>query len=414
MDDDATAHVKRPRILMIGRYMYRTNLPPLDERVAPYMEDDHLGMDAEEDVAVETLESGVLRCEIDVPRALHGLVIGRGGAKISGIEKDTQTRIKAPGKRSKKTTFVLEADSMENLDSARTRLQLAMDDAMKKCAPTHFVSIPLTSPQLTEALDTFSQTVMQACGNSPGLTKELFIDKASFHLTLGVMKLFTEADIERAKELLEGIRRDCGELLPTTDRTITIRGLDIMQPAPEQAHVLYARASLGASDALQAFADAVAARYHQAGLFDEPEVKLHATLINTKFRRAVTAGRRPKRVAFDASKILQQLGSHEFGTCALEEVHLSRMSRRDGEYYIPEHVVDVSCADATATPAVDAEAMATAATAEVAETESGDTDVAVERGESSAALQQRQREGDDALRQRSGESVNWDDEPGCG
>ena len=168
MDDDATAFVTKPRVLAIGPFAYRTNLPPLDDEVQPYMDGlDHgagsnssAGIDTTD---IETLESGFVRCAVDVPRALQGLVIGKGGAVLKRIQQETGAHIQTPPKRGKSTRFIIEAETIEKLDSARTRLQLAMDDAANKCAPTHFVSIPLLDPQLLQNVAQFKQDVLHNC-----------------------------------------------------------------------------------------------------------------------------------------------------------------------------------------------------------------------------------------------------------
>ena len=51
------------------------------------------------------------------------------------------------------------------------------------------------------------------------------------------------------------------------------------------------------------------------------------------------AARRQKRIPFDATAILKEFGKRELGSCKMGSLHLSRMSRRANEYYIPEHVV---------------------------------------------------------------------------
>lgn len=66
------------------------------------------------------------------------------------------------------------------------------------------------------------------------MSEELFIDPASFHVTLGVMKLFTKDDISRAVDVLEGVKQEAPELFAGSDQRLTVRGLDIMQPRPDK------------------------------------------------------------------------------------------------------------------------------------------------------------------------------------
>ncbi|KOB66100.1 Activating signal cointegrator 1 complex subunit 1 [Operophtera brumata] len=70
-------------------------------------------------------------------------------------------------------------------------------------------------------------------------------------------------------------------------------------------------------------------------------VKLHVTLINSKYRKTSDdAGK--KRETFDGSEILQRFKDFDFGVVELNQIHLSqRDSAGDDGYYQPTCVVSL-------------------------------------------------------------------------
>lgn len=70
-------------------------------------------------------------------------------------------------------------------------------------------------------------------------------------------------------------------------------------------------------------------------------VKLHVTLINTKYRKNnATTKKWVKRQPFDARSIIAKYKDYHFGECNFDAVHLSLKSDKgeDG-FYKPLHVV---------------------------------------------------------------------------
>lgn len=176
MDDDALQAVIQPRILVIGDYCYRSNLPPLDEHTAPYIECDNdlsisnaaIVLQDNENSSIEykMLENGLLQCAVEVPKVLHGVIIGRQSSNIRKIEEDTQARIRLPQKRSSSSVFKIEASNAPSIESAKTQLEILIADAVNKCAPTHFISIPLNFPDLKDKFQQFKREVMSNCADA--------------------------------------------------------------------------------------------------------------------------------------------------------------------------------------------------------------------------------------------------------
>ena len=103
------------------------------------------------------------------------------------------------------------------------------------------------------------------------------------------------------------------------------------------------------SGRLQEAADSLVERFVQSGLMrrEHERVKLHCTILNSKFRREEAEGEvgegRGERETFDGRPLLERWGEVVLGEVAVEEVHLSvrRAGRRSAMkgYYLPSHVL---------------------------------------------------------------------------
>lgn len=120
-----------------------------------------------------------------------------------------------------------------------------------------------------------------------------------------------------------------------------------MRGSEDQAHVLYcdvvdSEEGSGAVGRLQALCDAAVRRFAAAGLALPADcargLKLHATLINTRYRQA-QRGRGAaggwQRQAVDARALMQRHGDVDLGEVEVREMHLSQrgvFNAGDGYY----------------------------------------------------------------------------------
>lgn len=147
----------------------------------------------------------------------------------------------------------------------------------------------------------------------------------------------------------------CRPLLKDTSPVfIKVKGLEYMNDDPSQVDVLYAKVHVENhenEDILQRISDDIVDFFNKNGLMkkEREHVKLHATLINTRHRKADESGsssgskdRRPKRISFDARPIMAKYSDFEFGSFTLDSIHLShRFSSDSTGYYEPIH--KISC-----------------------------------------------------------------------
>lgn len=129
-----------------------------------------------------------------------------------------------------------------------------------------------------------------------------------------------------------------------------ISGVECMETNLAAAHVVYANARLEAETeelSLQSIANGMSDFFYEKGLVKDykENVKLHVTLINSKYRKNLVNSperRYVKRRPFNATDLIEKYKDFYFGECLLNEVHLSVMSTvgTDG-FYQPLSVVKV-------------------------------------------------------------------------
>lgn len=284
----------------------------------------------------------VTEASIEVPSRFMSKVVGKNGAARQKLEAETNTTLVIPRRGQGETVRI--RGKARAVASCQTRIELLVDAARARAPPTHFLSIPLLGPGFEAPLTRFKDKALEL---GTGLAPEMFTDPTGLHLTLGVLKLYGTAEIAAATAVLAGLKSKLAATVASGLRDIVVAGVEYMNDDPSAVDVLYAKARLadGSAGLERVAADATAA-FSAAGLlednFGRGDVKLHATLINSKRRHGNAAdkgGRREPRQPFDARQILRCFKGDEFGRAVLGELHLSKMAPRGGAYYEPEHVV---------------------------------------------------------------------------
>ncbi|XP_074312514.1 uncharacterized protein LOC141648004 [Silene latifolia] len=164
----------------------------------------------------------------------------------------------------------------------------------------------------------------------------LFLKPQRLHLTVLMLKLWNKERIHAAVEVLQGIHSKVNEVLDNQPLFVRLKGVDLIRGSKEKAQVLYAPIEeIGGEGRLTSACQIIIDAYVRAGLVlekdAEQKLKLHATLMNTTFRR----GRRKQRSdSFDARGIFKQFEEEEWGEYHIREAHLSqRFVYDDNGYY---------------------------------------------------------------------------------
>ncbi|CAK5049810.1 unnamed protein product [Meloidogyne enterolobii] len=210
------------------------------------------------------------------------------------MEKEFGCKIHYPKKKEKvhgKMTEIkiTSPQSAENVLKCRNALEVAVEKARKQAMPTHFVSVPvgLTSVKIREQYQNFVHSIRadedlpEDCRNP-----DLFITPSKLHLTLCVLRLFTEEDVNSAKQFLD-------ELFQS--EAVKLQKLaNIVEESLSASFLTEKRKS--------------------------KEVVLHMTMMNTKYLRE------KKRSFLNVSKLLEKFGKLNFDPVNVTELHLCEMS----------------------------------------------------------------------------------------
>ncbi|CAL8114238.1 unnamed protein product [Orchesella dallaii] len=340
----------------------------------PYVEADDYedasnGMDEEsgfdgENVEI-TKEDNGFKSICNIPSSLFSHIIGAKGTVKKRIEMETQTRIYVP-RQNERGDIVIRGQNEGDIRRAYRRLnQIALNARFKREA-THFVCFPINETSVTEKVKEFMDAVMSECGlHSRGLDHNIFGGMEKLHLTLCVMVLLDERERNRASEILSSLQPSIKQLTEGKTVRIRLKGLEIMNDDPSQVDVLYAKCEpLSSNGVEQEIADLIAKEFSKQGLAKESKgekVKLHCTIINTRYRNEgdnVSTGRsRPSdnrgrnngwstRESFDARVVLQKFGNFDFGIVEIKEIKIATRHTKasDGFYkcYASLSITDVN------------------------------------------------------------------------
>ena len=266
--------------------------------------------------------------EISTPSYFHKYIVGKSGTVKKRLENETGTLINVPRPHEKKDHITVKYKNESSFSSLEIRIESIVSSAKKRERPTHFVSIPVASKSITENLGKFQEL----CGLKIHPHKVQFPSK--LHLTIGVLKLFSDSEVKRASEVMKEFAPRIPYILCGKPLRGSLRNLEIMNDDPESVNVLYAELLLlDESDRLQNLADQCLEFFVEKGLMDYEQnrnsksVKLHCTLINTRWN---SSGPR----TIDASELLSEdFELQNFGDCVLEKLDLNEMTTdRDKKY----------------------------------------------------------------------------------
>ncbi|XP_018566384.1 activating signal cointegrator 1 complex subunit 1-like [Anoplophora glabripennis] len=297
--------------------------------------------DIEDSYDINLTKSGKFMSSFYVPSSLLSYVIGAKGVRLKGLQRSTNTLIKVP-KLNEKGEVKITGDTERNVASARTQLSMIVMKQKDKLPISHFVSIPMVSDKVKEKLMEFQDRILRQ--PPKGVTPSIFQKPEKLHLTICTLTLVDDEEIKAAKEVLQ----QCYDEIISTyfnkneKLKIALQGLEIMNDDPSEVNVLYGIVEMADSsqrEKLQEIADKIAEYYYKSGLARRQydRVKLHVTLMNTRFRNADE-----KPETFDARQILAQFRNYCFGSVDFSNIHLSvRFTTGEDNYYEPAMIINL-------------------------------------------------------------------------
>mmetsp|Transcript_34668 Transcript_34668/g.79064 ORF Transcript_34668/g.79064 Transcript_34668/m.79064 type:complete len:313 (-) Transcript_34668:152-1090(-) len=277
----------------------------------------------------------------------YKFLIGKKGSTKDRLQSDTGTNIVVPGPRSQSNQVEITGPSQDAVDSAATRIQMLVDSALESMPYTHFVSVPLVHAAFATELGKLISNVKENFASAQGFDESLFVSPKKLHLTLFMLKLPSPDAVRRASNILNGVcAAHCADLQKgTPGLSLGLHGLEYMNDDPSEVDVLFARVSPASENPLAKLCEALIKTFAASELLPESEVerqrlrrpdgslgvKLHATVMSSKYRR--NGG--PQRQPFDASGILASYKDVPLGQADIPALHLSVLGPVDAStgYY---------------------------------------------------------------------------------
>ena len=316
----------------------------LDEKLSVNEEDNNLQEeDTEENHLLESkiqnllkdkdlkvyLDNGRFACSIHVPSSLRGYLIGKNCATIKEIEAKTKTQIDFPEMHRKDDPFYILGQDENAVLLAYLRISELLQAKRDTTNLTHFLAIKCDNEEIRSSYEKFKQ-ILQSKYLPQGYSEKVFIGKGKLHLTISIFVLLDNLERNKMVSFMnKNLKRVIDEFIKQqnlSDRKkklkFSITGLDYMNDDPTEVKVLYAKVSENAQ-LIQKLCDKinVASNFGFTSDF-RPEVKLHMTLLNTRYIPYSHKKENKQYKSFDATNILKELKDFHFGTVDLNEISL--------------------------------------------------------------------------------------------
>eukprot|EP00667_Euglena_gracilis_P006368 EG_transcript_6422 len=289
----------------------------------------------------------------DVGPHFFRFIIGSKGGTRDSIEKDTGASIKVPKPNDPNQYIVIRGLTRAVCAAAKQRIDIVKAKCASLLDYTHFVSIPLTAAveDIAKLVETLTR---KFSGKVKGVEPSIFQTPAQAHLTILMLRLYAPEDLSRAQRLMQQVQRFVDDVFRPDD-CISLKGLNYMNDDPAEVHVLYLQVGKnGLEEKILRLVEHVSQLFIQAGLATANEIehneKLHATLMNSKWRAAPEApaptgdeedkpAARPparvERVPFDIRPIMAEFEAVDVGTFPLRTLDLSRLGPKAASGYWP-------------------------------------------------------------------------------
>ncbi|KAK4879746.1 hypothetical protein RN001_007892 [Aquatica leii] len=343
--------ITNPRIVDVDGYCIRDfqsfevelSSPKKSLNLAPYEEYDELVNcnEIEDNVDLDVSDTGKFILKFHVPAYFVGYIIGAKGSVRYKIEQDTRTTIKVMNENA--NNIQVAGSNERDVVTAKNRIDLLIWQARDKHSLTHFVSIPLVTDLIKYNFDSFKTGIISDSTPISGLHPSMFQKPSKIHLTIAPLVLADNVEEAEAIKVL----KECNDKVikpmfaNVEPLKVTLHGVEIMNDDPTNVDVLYGKIKIEPpkyNDLLQKMADEIYNYFTNKGLvrkqFDN--VKLHATLINSLFRKMDRQNKDEKstRKTFDATHILKKYKNYYFGDADLNFIHLSiRFTKSESSYY---------------------------------------------------------------------------------
>ncbi|VTJ77324.1 Hypothetical predicted protein, partial [Marmota monax] len=148
-----------------------------------------------------------------------------------------------------------------------------------------------------------------------GVDSSIFQNPKKLHLTIGMLVLLSEQEIQQTCEMLQRCKEEfINDISGGKPLEVEMAGIEYMNDDPGMVDVLYAKVHMkDGSNRLQELVDRVLERFQASGLTVKEwnSVKLHATVMNTLFRKDPNAEGRYNLYTADGKYIFKERESFD-------------------------------------------------------------------------------------------------------
>lgn len=336
--------VLRPQLIRIGGRIYRKN--PIQEQAYQHEEEDEDFYQGFMECAEEPCDGYEViqtqqgfQCTVRAPSLLYKHIVGKRGDTRKKLEVETKTSISIP-KPGQEGEIVITGQHRSGVISARTRIDVLLLTFRRKQPFTHFLAFFLNEVEVQERFLKFQEEVLEKCSMDHGVDSSIFQNPKKLHLTIGMLVLLSEQEIQQTCEMLQQCKKEfIDDISGGKPLEVEMEGIEYMNDDPGMVDVLYAKVHMkDGSNRLQELVDRVLERFQASGLIVKEwnSVKLHATVMNTLFRKDPNAEGRynlytadgkyifKERESFDGRNILKLFENFYFGTLKLNSIHISQ------------------------------------------------------------------------------------------
>ncbi|XP_049995991.1 activating signal cointegrator 1 complex subunit 1 isoform X2 [Alexandromys fortis] len=340
---ESVMDVLRPQIITLDGRNYRKN--PIQEKNYHHEEDEGFYQDSMEysdepcdAYEVQQIPQG-FRATVSAPSLLYKHIVGKRGDTKKKIEMETKTSINIP-KPGQEGQIVITGQHRNGVISARTRIDVLLDTFRRRQPFTHFLSFFLSEVEVQERFLKFQEEVLEKCSMDRGVDSSIFQNPKKLHLTIGMLVLLSEQEIQQTCEILQRCKEEfINDITGGKPLEVEMEGIEYMNDDPGMVDVLYAKVHMkDGSNRLQELVDRMLERFQALGLIvkDWTSVKLHATVMNTLLRKDPSAEGRynlytpdgkyifKERESFDGRNILKTFENFYFGSLKLNSIHISQ------------------------------------------------------------------------------------------
>ena len=287
-----------------------------------------------------------------------GYLIGKKGQTKMNIESETMTSLKIPklNQNDSQNYIQVQGVNKSNVFQAFKRIRDLEHSSRLKQSLTHFISIPLSfEPEIKKQFLNFKTAIL----SDPKLSITKSIDESVFqsehrlHLTLRILYLGDSYEKKKAMKYLDNFYQSYLQPFLVEHQSpiiLQMKGIDIMNDDPSEANVVYAKVfEVGQQDLFRQIVNKLYDCFSRSGLECEADryelnnewkVKIHCTLMNTRYRDKNDqhdGKERKSRSKMNVGNILEKFADYDFGLVRLSEIHLSAVDFYDerNHYYLP-------------------------------------------------------------------------------